>query len=112
MLLHRTDEQEKIIPLLDSLKSDEKVVATMSYPSIMLKERTSDEMIGFIREMSLILPAGAESIDSTMLTPDLLDIVYYAAAHPERMAAAFEYFQSSPTASPAAARMHGAAPME
>ena len=84
VLLYRTDEQEKIIPLLDSLKSDEKVVATMSYPSIMLKERTSDEMIGFIREMSLMLPAGAESIDSTMLTPDLLDIVYYAAAHPER----------------------------
>ena len=84
VLLYRTDEQEKIIPLIDSLDRDSKVVTAMSYPSIMLKERTADEMIGFIREMSLILPAGAESIDSTMLTPDLLDIVYYAAAHPER----------------------------
>ena len=84
VLLYRTDEQEKIIPLIDSLNSDSKVVTAMSYPSIMLKERTADEMIGFIREMSAMLPAGAESIDSTMLSHDLLGIVYYAAAHPER----------------------------
>ena len=84
VLLYRTDEQEKIIPLVDSLKNDPKVVTAISYPSIMLKERTADEMIGFIRELSAMLPAGAGSIDSTMLSPDLLDIVYYAAAHPER----------------------------
>ena len=84
VLLYRTDEQEKIIPLIDSLESDSKVVTALSYPSIMLKERTADEMIGFIMEMSAMLPAGAGSIDSTMLSTDLLGIVYYAAAHPER----------------------------
>ena len=84
VLLYRTDEQEKIIPLIDSIKSDSKVVTAMSYPSIMLKQRTADEMIGFIREMSAMLPAGAGSVDSAMLSPDLLGIVYYAAAHPER----------------------------
>ncbi len=84
VLIYNTNEQEKIIPLIDSLNSDSKVVTAMSYPSIMLKERRADEMIGFIREMSAMLPAGAGSIDSTMLSPDLLDIVYYAAAHPER----------------------------
>ena len=84
VLLYSTDEQEKIIPIIDSLKSDSKVVTAISYPSIMLKERTADEMIGFIKEMSAMLPAGAGSIDSTMLSPDLLGIVYYAAAHPER----------------------------
>ena len=84
VLLYRTDEQEKIIPLADSLNSDPKVVTALSYPSIMLKERTADETIRFIREMSTMLPAGAASIDSTMLSPDLLGIVYYAAAHPER----------------------------
>ena len=84
VLLYRTNEQEKIIPLIDSLKSDSKVVNAMSYPSIMLKERTADEMIGFIREMSAMLPAGAKSTDSTLLSSDLLGIVYYAAAHPER----------------------------
>ena len=70
VLLYKTDEQQKIIPLIDSLKRDSKVVTAMSYPSIMLKKRTADEMIGFI--------------DSTMLSPDLLGILYYAAAHPER----------------------------
>ena len=84
VLLYRTNEQEKIIPLIDSLKRDSKVVNAMSYPSIMLKERTADEMIGFIREMSAMLPAGAKSTDSTLLSSDLLGIVYYAAAHPER----------------------------
>ena len=84
VLLYRTDEQEKIIPLIDSIKSDSKVVTAMSYPSIMLKQRTADEMIGFIRDMSAMLPAGAGSVDSAMLSPDLLGIVYYAAAHPER----------------------------
>ena len=84
VLLYRTDEQEKIIPLIDSLKSDSNVVAAISYPSIMLKERTADEMIRFISEMSAMLPSGAGSIDSTMMSPDLLGIVYYAAAHPER----------------------------
>ena len=84
VLLYRTDEQEKIIPLVDSLENDPKVVSAISYPSIMLKERTADEMIGFIREMSVMLPAGAESTDITMLSPDLLGIVYYAAANPER----------------------------
>ena len=84
VLLYRTDEQEKVIPLVDSLENDSKVATALSYPSIMLKERTADEMIGFIREMSAMLPAGMGSIDSTMLSPDLLGIVYYAAAHPER----------------------------
>ena len=84
VLLYMTDEQEKLIPLIDSLANDSKVVTALSYPSIMLKERTADEMIGFIKEMSAMLPAGAGSIDSAMLSPDLLGIVYYAAAHPER----------------------------
>ena len=84
VLLYRTDEQEKIISLIDSLERESKVVTAMSYPSIMLKKRSADEMIGFIREMSAMLPAGAESTDSTILSPDLLGIVYYAAAHPER----------------------------
>ena len=84
VLLYRSDEQDKIIPLVDSLKSDSKVVTAISYPSIMLKERTAEDMITFIREMTAMLPDGAGSIDSTMLSPDLLGIIYYAAAHPER----------------------------
>lgn len=84
VILYETDEEERIIPLIDSIGSDPKVVTAMSYPSIMLKERTADEMVEFIKGMSSMMPGGTESSDATMLTPELLEIVYYAASHPER----------------------------
>lgn len=84
VLLYETDEEEKVIPVIDSLASDPKVAMAMSYPSIMLKERTADEMMEFIKGMASMLPGGAGSIDSTMFNADLLKIVYYAAANPQR----------------------------
>lgn len=84
VMLYENDEEEKIISLIDSIGSDPRVMTAMSYPSIMMKERTADEMMKFIKETAAMLPGGAEQIDSTMLTADMLDLVYYAAAHPER----------------------------
>ena len=84
VMLYENDEEEKIISLIDSIGSDPRVMTAMSYPSIMMKERTADEMMKFIKETVAMLPGGAEQIDSTMLTDDMLDLVYYAAAHPER----------------------------
>ena len=84
VMLYENDEEEKIISLIDSIGSDPRVMTAMSYPSIMMKERTADEMMKFIKETVAMLPGGAEQIDSTMLTADMLDLVYYAAAHPER----------------------------
>lgn len=84
VILYETDEEVRIIPVIDSIGSDPKVMTAMSYPSIMLKERTAAEMVEFIKGMSSMLPGGAESPDAAMLTPELLEIVYYAASHPER----------------------------
>lgn len=84
VMLYENDEEEKIISLIDSIGSDPRVMTAMSYPSIIMKERTADEMMKFIKETVAMLPGGAEQIDSTMLTADMLDLVYYAAAHPER----------------------------
>lgn len=84
VMLYENDEEEKIISLIDSIGSDPRVMTAMSYPSIMMKERTADEMMKFIKETAAMLPGGAEQIDSTMLRDDILDIAYYAAAHPER----------------------------
>lgn len=84
VMLYENDEEEKIISLIDSIGCDPRVTTAMSYPSIMMKERTADEMMKFIKETVAMLPGGAEHIDSTMLTADMLDLVYYAAAHPER----------------------------
>lgn len=84
VMLYENDQEEKIISLIDSIGCDPRVTTAMSYPSIMMKERTVDEMMKFIKETVAMLPGGAEQIDSTMLTADMLDLVYYAAAHPER----------------------------
>lgn len=84
VMLYENDEEEKIISLIDSIGCDPRVTTAMSYPSIMMKERTADEMMKFIKETVAMLPGGAEQIDSTMLTADMLNLVYYAAAHPER----------------------------
>lgn len=84
VMLYENDEEEKIISLIDSIGSDPRVMTAINYPSIMMKERTADEMMKFIKETVAMLPGGVEQIDSTMLTADMLDLVYYAAAHPER----------------------------
>lgn len=86
VLLYGTDEEEKVIPLIDSLGKNSRIEMAMSYPSIMLKERTPEQLMDFIGEMSPMLPSGAAlpAVDSTLPVADLLDILYYAASHPQR----------------------------
>ena len=86
VLLYGTDEEEKVIPLIDSLGKNPRIEMAMSYPSIMLKERTPAQLMDFIGEMSSLLPSGAAlpAVDSTIPVADLLDILYYAASHPQR----------------------------
>ena len=86
VLLYGTDEEEKVIPLIDSLGKNPKIEMAMSYPSIMLKERTPEQLMDFIGEMSSLLPSGAAlpAVDSAIPVADLLDILYYAASHPQR----------------------------
>lgn len=84
VLLYDTDEEEKVIPLIDSLGRDPKVEMAMSYPSIMLKERTPEELLEFAKGFSSMLPMGTQAVDSTIPVADLLDILYYAASHPQR----------------------------
>lgn len=84
VLLYETEEEEKVIPLIDSLGRNPKVEMAMSYPSIMLEKRTAAQMMDFVGEMSSMLPTGAQLVDSTIPVADLLDVLYYAAAHPQR----------------------------
>lgn len=84
VLLYETDREEEVIPVIDSLAKDPRMEMAMSYPSIVLKERTADEMLAFINEMSSMLPEGMGQIDSTMFNADLLNVVYYAASHSQR----------------------------
>ena len=72
MLLYDTSEEAKVPDLLDSLSADPNVLSTLSYPSLALKQLTAKEMT---ERFSSISP---------LITEELLDVVYYAKAHPNR----------------------------
>ena len=72
MLLYATDDEEKVLPLLDSLAADPLVASCYSYPGLALKQYTAPELVEQFAEVS------------PLLTEDLLQIVYYARSHPER----------------------------
>lgn len=72
MLLYATADEEKALPLLDSLAADPLVASCFSYPGLALKQYTAPELVEQFAEMS------------PLLTEDMLQIVYYARSHPER----------------------------
>ena len=72
MLLYSTDEETAVPDLLDSLAKDPGVKSTLSYPSLAVKQLSSAEMAARFAEVS------------PLVTEELLDIVYYAKAHPKR----------------------------
>ena len=75
LLLYPDGEEQRIPALLDSLKTDPMVTTTISYPSLVQRPLTADEMGAFFREM-----AG----DEVSIPAELLPLVYYAQSHPER----------------------------
>ena len=72
MLLYDTQEEAEIPDVLDSLSLDPKVISTLSYPSLAVKQLTAKEM------------AERFSSISPLITEEVLDVVYYAKAHPRR----------------------------
>ena len=84
VLLYGNNEEERVIPVIDSLSDDPNVAMAMSYPSTLLKERTPQELMGYIGGLSSMIPGGAETVDTTLFNADMLGILYYAATHPQR----------------------------
>ena len=72
MVLYSTDDEQAVPDLLDSLSVDHGVLSTLSYPSLALKRLTSAQMAQRFADVS------------PLVTEELLDVVYYAKAHPER----------------------------
>lgn len=72
MVLYSTADESAVPDFLDSLSTNPKVLSSVSYPSLSLKKLTSAEMAERFQSLS------------PLITEDLLDIVYYAKAHPER----------------------------
>ena len=71
LVIYPTAEEEAVIPLVDSL-SGAPGLSCISYPSIMLKLRTASDLATLSPELAEKVP------------PEALDLLYYAATHPER----------------------------
>lgn len=88
-ILYKTQSEDKVISLSDSLVSDPDVLMALSYPSIFKKELTAEEMCGNIRYLLSLLPnmPGMEvpelPLDSGILNAETMRFLYYAASHPE-----------------------------
>jgi len=72
LLLYPTGESPAIPALLERISADTCVLQTVSYPSLMQVPRTTRELMALSAGTALPFP------------PELLDLVYYAHAHPER----------------------------
>lgn len=89
-LLYRTEYENNILELNDSLAADSNVVMTVDYPTLFKKKMTVEEMCGNIHSILTLLPnmPGAGSVDlpldSTLIRPETIRFLYYAASHPIR----------------------------
>lgn len=73
LLLYADADSSRIPALLDTLKAaDPKVTTVLSYPSLVQRQFTADEMAAFFKEM-----AG----DDIPVNGELLGLVYYARSH-------------------------------
>ena len=72
LLVYDTSEEDAVVGILDTLERDKNVLTCLSYPSLMLQGFTVPEMNERIKQYT-------DQVDE-----ELLKIVYYAAAHPER----------------------------
>ena len=71
LLLYPTAEEEAVIPLVDSL-SLTPGVSCISYPSIAMKPRTASDLVALAPDLTEHVPT------------EVIDLLYYAATHPER----------------------------
>ena len=83
VLLYQNQDEDKIIGLADMLSLDAKVDTVVSYPTLMHRQLTSDEMYAHIKGLASMLDPEATVMVDSMLTPELLDMVYQLRQHDE-----------------------------
>jgi len=77
MLIYSNDEENAIPPLLDAISLDPMVHQTLSYPSLVNRPRTVEDLLHLADDF-----AGQGEFPD--IPEDLLHLVYYAHSHPER----------------------------
>lgn len=71
VLLYDNEDEDKVINLMDSISETEGVDSVLSYPGIMLRQQTADQMVEHLKGL------GGEQ--ASMLTEEMMHILYYAA---------------------------------
>lgn len=83
VLLYQNQDEDKIIGLADMLGLDAKVDTVVSYPTLMRRQLTSREMYANIKGLASMLDPEAATMVNSVLTPEMLDMVYQLRQHDE-----------------------------
>lgn len=82
VVLYDTDEDAQMLCLADSLKQYPEVQQILSFPTLLQRPYTASEMIESIQKMLMdfaeFIP---DTVDLGMLTPDMMQMVYYMHSH-------------------------------
>ncbi|MCQ2342420.1 MAG: MMPL family transporter [Paludibacteraceae bacterium] len=75
--VYNTQEEMAMIPLADSLKKDSCVKMVISYPTLLKQQYTAEQLVDYIRQMSIDMADYMPAVDLGILTPEVMKTVYY-----------------------------------
>ena len=81
VLLYENTDEDRLLDLVETLSLDAKVDTVVSYPTLMRRQLTSHEMYSSLKGLSAMLDPQAAAMIDSMLTPDMLDMVYLLRQH-------------------------------
>ena len=81
VLLYENKDEDRLLDLVETLSLDAKVDTVVSYPTLMRRQLTSHEMYASLKGLSAMLDPQAAAMIDSMLTPDMLDMVYLLRQH-------------------------------
>lgn len=96
VVMYDTKDEMKLPGMVDELMQDSGVELVISYPSILLRQYTTEQMIEAIKELQNLQKAQGGEVDSSMtastemLTDPMMKLVYYA-SHTAGEAKAFNF---------------------
>ncbi len=96
VVMYDTEDEMKLPGMVDELMQDSGVELVISYPSILLRQYTTEQMIEAIKELQNLQKTQGGEVDSSMtastemLTDPMMKLVYYA-SHTAGEAKAFNF---------------------
>ncbi|MCQ2285904.1 MAG: MMPL family transporter, partial [Bacteroidales bacterium] len=83
VLVYDNADENKMLPMLDSISKDSSVEMVISYPTLLHRECTAPQMVETITDLSAMMgsmaPEADPALNMDMLTDDIFKVVYFAA---------------------------------